>query len=813
MLFRLFSFFVNRPIFTIVGTFLIVAFLAQYSTKLEIDASSETLMLNNDKDLNFARDMAKRYKTPDFLIVTYSPNSPLLSQKSLGNLKSLTKKLEALPDINSTVSILNAPLLQSPVKPIKELVKALPTLQSKDINLTLVKKEFLTSPLYKNNLVSEDFKTTAIVLNLNDDKRYFSLLEKRNALLNKEQNGTISQKEKKDLVHVKEDFKTHRDKIRLQSHKNIKDIREILSQYKSEASLFLGGVGMIADDMITYVKSDILLYGSSLFVLLVLTLFGIFRQIRWVLIPIVICTASVLATTGILGLFGFEITVISSNFISLQLIITLSITLHLIVQYQEYAKKFKKASQKRLILTTLLAKANPSFFAIITTIAGFASLIFSNIKPIINLGFMMSLGISVSLVLSFILFASINSFFQRKYPKPKLASEYSITSISANLVLNHGNFIIISSLIIFFIGIFGATKLHVENSFINYFKSSTEIYKGMEVIDKKLGGTTPLDIIVTFKEAKTSEEEFDDFEQEFQDASDDAKYWFTRPKIELIQKISTYLKSKKEIGNTQSFDTVLTIGKTLNNNQDLDSFLIAILYNEMPNEFKSIILQPYVNVKNNQVRFNTRIIDSNPNLRRNDFIKKMNKDLSKIIPQDFATFKLSSFMILYNNMLQSLYKSQIVTLGFVILLLTLMFWILFRSLKVALIAIISNIIPMSLLFGFMGLAKIPLDMMSITIAAISIGIGVDDTIHYIHRFKHEYLHVKDYNQAMINSHKSIGYAMFYTSFAIVLGFSVLIVSNFIPTIYFGLLTVFVMIMVLFGALLLLPRLIIITKPF
>ncbi len=805
MLRNIFSFCINKPKRTLASVLVLFFILLKFSFSLSIDASSETLMLNNDKDLAFARAMAKRYETPDFLVVTYTPNAPLLSKNSLENLKILNAKLQNLPFITSTICILNTPLLQSPIKPIEELTKGLPTIGSKGVDLKLAKKEFLTSPLYKNNLVSSDFKTTAIVLNLKRDDKYFSLLNKRDELAKKGLKNSDSYKK------IVSQFKAHRDKQRQIEHENIQKIRDILKTDVKNAKVFLGGVNMIADDMVSFVKNDILYYGLSLFVLLTLTLLAIFRQVRWVALSLLICTISIGITAGVLGFFGFEITVISSNFISLQLIITLSITLHLIVAYQQYAKKFKNSSQKRLILSTLLEKSKPSFFAIITTIAGFGSLIFSNIKPIINLGFMMSLGISISLILSFVLFASINALLPKIKPPKSVIKNYNLMTHIANFVKNDKKFIFTISIIVLILGIFGASKLEVENSFINYFKSSTEIYKSMEVVDTKLGGTTPLDVIVTFKKAKKSDDDFDEFEDEFD--SNEAKYWFDRPKVDTIKKVSKYLKSRSEIGVVQSFDTLLSIGKTLNKDKDLNSFLIAILYDQMPSEYKKNIITPYVSIKHNEVRFSTRIIDSNPNLKRDRFITSIKKDLQKIIPSDVATFRLSSFMILYNNMLQSLYKSQIVTLGFVVLLLTLMFWILFRNLKLSLIAITSNIIPLSLLFGFMGFFGIPLDMMSITIAAITIGIGVDDTIHYIYRFRHEFSHTKDYLASLKASHESIGFAMVYTSLAIILGFCVLLSSNFIPIIYFALLTIFVMFLVLLGALFLLPRLILLLKPF
>ncbi len=816
MFFRFFSFLLKRPIISLMIVGALTALASLYVNKLEIDASSETLMLDDDKDLIFARKMAKRFQSPDFLIVTYSPKGDLLGKESLQNLKKLTNKLADLENVSSVTSLLNAPLLQSPPVDFSELTQGLPNILSKDINKTLARKELLTSPLYKNNLVSSDFKTTGVILNIKRDKKYFDFLEKRNLLLKKEKDKTISEDELKELASIKNTFKIYRDKQRVKDHENLEKIRQILKQYQGNAKVFLGGVSMIADDMISYVKSDIVLYGASLLVLLILALGGIFRQIRWVLVPILICSISVVITTGLLGFLGLEITVISSNFISLQLIITLSLTIHLIVQYQEFAKKYKNSSQKRLTLASALAKTKPSIFAILTTIVGFGSLVFSGIKPIINLGIMMSIGIGISLIISFVLFTCINVLLGKKESKQTSKSKYSITLACANLVNKYKNLIIATSICVLIIGIIGAMRLQVENSFINYFKPSTEIYKGMKVIDQQLGGTTPLDVIVTFKEKKTVKnetEEFNDFENEFEEEANDKKYWFTQSKMQLTRDISSYLQSIKEIGSVQSLDTMLSIGKSLNHGKDLDGFQIALLYDQVPEKFRELILKPYVNIQNNQLRFSARIMDSNPDLRRDKLIKQINKHLEEIVPKNEAEFRLSSFMILYNNMLQSLYKSQIVTLGFVVLILFLMFWILFRSFKVALIAMASNLIPMSLLFGFMGLANIPLDMMSITIAAITIGMGVDNTIHYIHRFKQEYLHVKDYTKAMFASHKTIAYAMFYTSFVIILGFSVLVVSNFIPTIYFGLLTVFAMSMVMLGSLILLPRLLINFKPF
>ena len=798
-----------------------ISTLTYQATKLEIDASAETLLLDDDKDLKFAREVSKRYYKPSLLVITYTPKQDLLSKNSLDNLKQLSQALEKIEKIDSVVSILNVPLIQSPIRPITDLIEGVNSLETADFDMDLVKKEFLNSEFYSNNLVSSDFKTTAVILNLKDDKKYFELLEKRNLLLIKKRNNKLSEKEKSILSNTIKEFKIYRDLLREKDETNIAEIRAVIKKYNSNATIFLGGIDMIANDIVGFVKNDLLIYGSTLILLLIFILWLIFRNPRWVILPITICVLSVISTAGILGLFNLEVTVISSNFISLQLIITLAIVLHLIVRYRELNLKYKNASQYKLVINTVLSKLSPSFFAIITTIIGFASLVLSSIQPVKNLGLMMSAGIAISLFIAFIIFPIILLMLPKKneYIKQGRNSKFSLITLCVSIVEKRGIAIIFGSILLVIFSIIGASKLIVENSFINYFKQSTEIYKGMKVIDQNLGGTTPLDVIIKFKEDKKEvvlevlDDEFADFEEELDSNSDEKQYWFSQDKMDTITRVHDYLENLEEVGKVQSLASVLKVGKLLNQDKDLDGVMLALLYKKIPNEYKNMILSPYINIENNEARVSMRIIDSNENLRRNDLINKINRDLREIIRNKETTFQLSNLMILYNNMLQSLFDSQIKTLGLVIILLFAMFLILFKSIKIAIIAILANIVPISSIFGIMGFFEIPLDIMTITIAAISIGIGVDDTIHYIHRFKDEFKTDHNYLNAMKRSHESIGYAMYYTSLIVIIGFSILVLSNLIPTIYFGLLTVVVMVTILASALLLLPKLIILLKPF
>ena len=824
MLYSFYQHFILKyPRSVLAVTLLAILLFGLNVSKLQIDASAQTLLLDNDKDLAFLRQTEKRFKSNEMLLIAYKPKTSLLSKQSLETLKKISHELEALPLVESVDSILSVPLLYSPMRDMNSLLHETYTLENSDINLTLAKHEFLTSPLYKDSLVNKDFTISSIRINLYKDRQYTTLLEKRDALLLKKRTTSLTNKEERELQQVTRAFKRHREIQRERVSKNIRNIRSIMDKYKKSATMYLGGVQMIANDIIGFVKSDLAIYGSILILLLIVVLGVVFKKIRWVALPILICTLSVVGITSALGFWGWEITVISSNFIALQLIITISIVLHLIVRYEELNLKYPKASHRRTILLTMLSKATPTFFAIVTTIAGFSSLLFSHIQPVINLGWMMSAGIVLSFIISFIVFPTLLMLLEKSPSRSQKQHNFSLARLSSNIVLNNGKIIFFITFLSIVFTITGASRLIVENSFINYFKKDTDIYKGMKIIDQELGGTTPLDVILTFCEdgkcdtlinsaEEESDEEEDSFEDEFTAEENKEQYWFTDEKIDLIRQVHQYLYALDASGDVKSFNTILETGKILNRGKALDSVEIALLYEKLPQKYKESIIAPYIDINDSQARFNIRIKDSTPGLRRNALLEKIRQDLAKFLNPDIVSYKLTNLMVIYNNMLQSLFRSQITTLSLVLVILGVMFLLLFRSVSLTLIALAANIIPIGIIFGFMGWLNIPLDIMTITIAAIAMGIGVDDTIHYIHRFKEEFVKDFDYTKTMQRSNESIGYAMIYTSVTVMIGFSILVFSNLVPTIYFGLLTMLVMAMALISNLILLPKLLLLIKP-
>ena len=814
----------KRPGIIILCILAAIAFLGYKARDFQLDASAETLLLESDEDLRYSRIIKSRYGGYDYLLMTFTPKSDMFSDKTLADLARLKKELMQLNSVSSVVTILDIPLLESPPVPVKELASKLQTLQSPGVDRKLARMELQNSPIYRNLLISPDLKTTALQINFWTDEIYTDLIGRRDRILAEQITGPLMPAEIAELKKIDTDLKKSRDERKKGRHQDIARIRAIMDSYRQEAQLFLGGISMIADDLISFIKNDLKIFGLGVLLFLIVALGFIFKSKRWVILPILSCAFSAIAMMGLLGMFGWQVTVISSNFISLQLIITMAITIHLIVRYRDLALSNPRATHRELIDQTIRLMVTPCLFAALTTIAGFGSLMLCDILPVRTFGWMMIAGIGVSLVVTFLLFPAGLMLVAKKTPRVIKKSKYSLTSFLAGLTENHGRAVLAFSAALFILSAIGISRLVVENSFIDYFKDTTEIHQGMKVIDQSLGGTTPLDVIIEIEatnvptqasesvEVATDGGEFDEFD-EFEEKENDGRYWFTSDRMALVKKIHDYLESVPEIGKVLSLGTMLKIAEKLNQGKPLDNFQLALLYGELPDRFKALVLDPYVSVEDNQLRFSVRVKDSEKSLKRDALLKKIRHDLIDKLGLKEKNVHLAGLLVLYNNMLQSLFESQILTLGVVVMVLLAMFLLLFKSFKLALIALAPNLLAIGAVLGFMGWTHIPLDMMTITIAAISIGIAVDNTIHYIYRFRNEFKISRNYIKTMHYCHGSIGYAMYYTSVTIIIGFSILALSNFLPTIYFGLLTGLAMLIALLAALTLLPQLLIVFKPY
>jgi len=813
----------HHPGLALIGVALLLAFLGYHSSDFRLDASAEALVLEDDEALRYYREARERYGSDDYLIVTYTPHGDLFSKETLADLGRLHDELAVLERVESVVSLLDVPLVNSPPLTLSELAHGDHTLTSPETSRALAEQEFVNSPLYRNLLISPDKTTTALQVNLVRDETYFSLLQERNRLREKRRQEGLTPQETAALGEISREFDTHNARLQQQQREVITAVRRIMDAHRDRADLYLGGVPMIVADSIAFIRHDLLVFGIGVFCFLVVILTLAFRKPRWVLLPMLTCMSAGLAMIGFLGLVNWPVTVVSSNFISLMLIITLSLTIHLIIRYRELNATNPSADQYTLVRGTIRKMAIPCFYTAITTIVAFCSLLFSGIRPVIDFGWMMAIGIAVAFLLAFILFPATLMFLQ---PVPLTATAShrltaAITHFFAVLVERHGKPVAAVFVVVVLLSIAGTTRLTVENRFIDYYRESTEIYRGMELIDRKLGGTTPLDVILDapasfLQPAEPPAEDpfMDDFELETAASAGitGTSYWFNSYRLEKVAAIHDFLDSLPETGKVLSVVTAVRMLESLADGKSIDNFFLSILYKRMPDDIRETLFTPYLSEDGNQIRFSVRVFESDRSLRRAELLQKIREHLTNEMGIEAGQLHLTGMLVLYNNMLQSLFRSQILTLGVVFLAIMLMFLVLFRSLKVAAIAIIPNIVASVQVLGIMGWLNIPLDIMTITIAAIVIGIAVDNTIHYIHRFTEEFRTDHDYRATVKRCHGSIGHAMYYTTMTITLGFAILALSSFIPTIYFGLLTGFSMLVALLADLALLPLLLTGFKP-
>jgi len=803
---------------TLLLLLVLIIYSLYQSKNFNLDASSDALLLEGDPDLKYLREVNQTYGSKDFLVLTYTPISNFTEKETILNLQLLKSKIEKLTWVDSIITIIDVPLLKSTDEGLMERLKNYKTLAYPEIDRERGFEEILNSPIYKNYVISEDGKTSGIVVYLKKDERLAEYIKVKDKYFNQSIESGLSKEEKVNYKKFIKEYEDYKNLYNIRNHQNITEIRDVISKYGENAKIHLGGIPMIADDMMSYIKSDIVVFGVGVFIFIVLTLWFIFRNLKWVVMPLLGCGTSVIIMIGLLGLIGWKVTVISSNFIALMLILNMAMNIHLTVRFLQLKKEFPQFTKSEAIFEASKKMMLPILYTVLTTICAFLSLVFSGIKPIIDFGWMMTLGLIVSLIVTFLLLPSLISLLSSENEIGLKNTEKSfITSALGSFTKNNKIIIFGSTLLIIILSIVGILKLEVENSFINYFDKETEIFKGMKKIDDDLGGTTPLNIILKFpsneRKNKNEDDEFDEWEEENQSNGEDkSKYWFTRDKMDKIIKVHDYLDSLPEIGKVLSFGSILRVAEDLNN-KELQSLEIAVLYSKIPLSIKKEIVSPYISVEKDEARISVRIKDSLKELKRNDLINKINSELNTKIGLDKDEYKLAGVLILFNNLLQSLFKSQILTLGIVILGIFLMFFILFRNIVLSLIGVVPNFIAALFILGIIGLIGIPLDMMTITIAAITIGIAVDNSIHYIYRFKEEFKKINNYNKTLDRCHSTVGVAILNTSITIVFGFSILVLSNFIPTIYFGLFTGIAMLLAMISVLTLLPKLILTYKPF
>ncbi|WP_331343923.1 efflux RND transporter permease subunit [Cellvibrio sp. UBA7661] len=837
---------INRPYHVFTGLVILTIVAAFGMTNFKLDASADSLTLEHDTSIDYLREISKRYQSGDFLVLTYAPKAEMFSDESINTLKQLRDELANVDGVASVYSMIDVPLLYSPMRTLAEQKESTRTLLTPGVDRALVKQEFLTSPIYRDMLLSADGTTSAILLNLKVNNQYIEMARHRDALRLKRHKEGLSETEVKELERVSAEFLAYRTATAAQDAARVEIVRGIVSKYQDRAQIFLGGVSMITTDMIAYIKSDLVVFGSALIAFIIFMLAFLFRQWRFVILPLTVCLMSVTLMLGWLSWIDWRLTVISSNFVALLLIMVFAFTIYVVVRYRELHAIDPDMSQADLVLQTMRDMAIPCLYSALTTIVAFMSLVMSGIRPVIDFGWMMTIGLCVGFVLVFVILPAGLMILPKGEPKDRGDNSAALTVRFSKLAEFHGGKILLLSVLIALVGVWGISKLEVENRFVDYFKDDSEIHQGLSVIDRQLGGTVTLDIILDAEKntivINESDEEIEEdpfaedttadpasdmdleedpfaevgdedaFAEDSDTTSSASSYWFSVAGLDQIKQLHNYLESLPEVGKVQSLATVYQLARDINKGK-LNDFELNVMRNMLSDDIKGFLIRPYLSDEQQQTRITLRVIETTPDLKRAELVEKIRQ--YAITEGGFhpEQVNFTGMLVLYNNMLQSLFASQISTIGVVFVSIMLMMMALFRSIKIAVIAILPNILAAGTVLGAMGLVGIPLDMMTTTIAAIVVGVGVDQAIQYFYRFRAEFAHDHNYVEAMHRSHASIGRAMYYTSVTIIVGFSILMLSEFIPSIYFGALTAFAMLMAVVGSLTLLPKLILLMKPF
>ena len=810
----------------------LIFIVSSHAVQFRMDASADSLILENDQSLEFYRKVKKTYGTDDYLFITFQPKAPLFSEESIRQLKSLKNQIAALSDVETVISLVDAPIFDPENVSLTDIENQLYFIGDENVDLKKAKEHILNIPLYRDLLISSDGETTAIQANLKGNSNYFRLNDELRKLQWKKQNKqALTAYELQAEANLKQELRLLADEDAARNERVIKQIRDIKQGFSEVGTVYLGGIPMIAHDMIEYVKSDLVVFGLGVFLLLVAIQAFIFRRVRWIIITLGCCMITAVMSMGVLGIFDWPVTVISSNFVALLLIITMSLVIHLIVRFRQVERDNMDSDYDEKVMLTISSMFTPCAYTALTTIVAFGSLMVSDIRPVIDFGKMMIMGVTLAFVVAFMMFPLLMKVKQKAgLDRRKETGFFTFTNKLAVIADKWRWQVVLVAVLMAGASAWGISYLSVDNRFIEYFKSDTEIHRGMKVIDTKLGGTTPLEIIIeraaieadfAFIEEESEEdeweEEFDDAESEFEskdqsESEETLRLWMTSHGINKLHKIQDFLDGISVTGKTLSLAAGLQIVEQINDGERLSDFELTLLEKKIPKDLRDQVMSPFYDRKSDEVRFLIRVKESDPDLDRNLLLADISDYFVNELGFKKEHFHFTGMLILYNNMLESLFKSQILTLGVVFGIILLMFIILFRSLKLAILGMFPNLVGACFVLGLMGWSGIPLDMMTITIAAISIGIAVDNTIHYIHRFKMEYARLGDYSKAMFACHDTIARAMYFTSITIIAGFSVLVLSNFMPSIYFGMFTSLAMFIALMANLTLLPVLLLIVKP-
>ena len=719
---------INYKYTTLFILFLLFGFSFNGLNNFRFDASSETLVLDSDTEYQTYYEINNEFGSAEYVILAIK-SKKVFSNEGLIQLKALQEEFLALEAVSDVVSILDAPIFEQPKVSLIKSADNDKYLLIDELDLEKAKLELSTSPIFNELVISKDGEVTAMQINLYNLDDYSQAI-----------------KEMRSIINSNQFFE-----------------------------MYLAGPAMIVVDTIDFIKADVITFGS-LTVIIFFLLLGLFFRDLWTVSVIIINAGLVMfSTMGILGLFDWPISIVSSNFLALLLITSIAISVHILVKIQEGIDRGLKNAES---FSKIIA---PCFYAALTTAVGFLSLILSDIKPVIDFGKMMAIGVGLNFLVSFIFIPSVLAIKNISSNRNTNFVPFFYNNIYLKGRKFIGNFYLPILLICFPVFFYLSSNLKVENKFIDYFNEDTEIYQGMSLIDNKLGGTTPLEIVL-----KLPEEEFfiDEDDLFYSEGSETVTYWWREKNMNVLDDVQEGLTKFDALGKALSLVNGVQLAERLNNGNKIGDVELAFVKNSLiESERAKDLLSDFISEDQRSARITIRTIDSFDGINRNQLFQDIDSFLSEELADKDIQYKISGLAVLYNNLLQSLYSSQIKTISLVFAAIFLMLIILFRSFLNALFIIVVPAFSVGVVFSLMSIMSIPLDIMTITIASISVGMSVDYSIHFAWRYLQERKKSKE------NSEKetiySTGRAILITGWTIIVGFLIFMFSNFNPTVLFG----------------------------
>lgn len=812
---------IQKPIVVLVFMLALVAASSIYIQNLNIDASPDSLMLESDPDLKYYREVHRHYGTDEYIIVGFKPSNQILDKDTIDYIEEISNQFREVDGVSGVTSLSNVPLLLQLKEDEKTGQTTFSNLLTPNVDIKKAEQEFTSSPIYINNLISEDLSTTAIKVDIEKNQKLVELIEQKYILLEQLDSGEESNQIVDELESLRINISSERQIIN-QRYKNVlENVRAIIAAGDAKGEFYLAGAPLIGNDMKEFVVQDIRTFGIAILGIMMLVLFIFFRKPAWIFLALICAVLNVLLVAGLASILGFQLTIISSNFVALLIIFSITLSIHVIIRYQEIQSLNPEESVGSNIQTSISQIITPCSYMVLTSAIAFLSLVVSDINPVIIFGYIMILGLFCAFLLTFTVLPALIKIIKPKSRELEKDKAASFLGNILQVIVDNKKLTLTILAGMFVLNILGISQLTVENRFIDYFKKSTDIYQGLELVDQNLGGTVPLEVMLeasieeAVEEVEEEDEEFGDYLSELEETQDDftaESYWYNRSGIKKIRKIHEYLEDLPQVGKVLSLSSTEEVFRTINKGEPLEDFHLSLVYSKVPENIKQVLISPYVSTDGSQARILARIKDSDHTLIRNDLLNQIRLALNQEFVKNGESVRLTGISVLYNNVLQSLFRSQILTLGTVFVAILIMLIILFRSVKLAIIGTLPNIFTALFILGCMGVFGIPLDIMTITIAAITIGIGVDYAIHYIHRYRKEYAETGDNYLAIYKSQTTVGKALYFTSITITLGFVVLVLSNFVPSIYFGLLTSVAMLVSLFATFSIIPLLLSVMQP-